>query len=76
MFSVAKSSASGIWSSFILGSLDKEEKENEINKLKNEINRLEIMIEDSKNSYEQMLDKTTQSIQDFIKSAESKKNFQ
>ena len=34
------------------------------------------MIEDSKNSYEQMLDKTTQSIQDFIKSAESKKNFQ
>ena len=54
----------------------KEEKENEINKLKDEINRLEIMIEDSKNSYEQMLDKTTQSIQDFIKSAESKKNFQ
>ena len=50
----------------------KEEKENEINKLKDEINRLEIMIEDSKNSYEQMLDKTTQSIQDFIKSAESK----
>ena len=34
------------------------------------------MIEDSKNSYEQMLDKTPQSIQDFIKSAESKKNFQ
>ena len=54
----------------------KEEKENEINKFKDEINRLEIMIEDSKNSYEQMLDKTTQSIQDFIKSAESKKNFQ
>ena len=54
----------------------RQEKENEINKLKDEINRLEIMIEDSKNSYEQMLDKTTQSIQDFIKSAESKKNFQ
>ena len=34
------------------------------------------MIEDSKSSYEHMLDKTTQSIQEFIESAEKEKNIQ
>ena len=54
----------------------KEEKESEIGKLNDEINELKKMIEDSKSSYEHMLDKTTQSIQEFIESAEKEKNIQ
>jgi hypothetical protein len=34
------------------------------------------MIEDSKSSYEDMLDKTTQSIQEIINNAEKEKNIQ
>ena len=54
----------------------KEEKEVEIGKLNDKINELKKMIEDSKSSYEHMLDKTTQSIQEFIESAEKEKNIQ
>ena len=54
----------------------KEEKESEIGKLNDEINELKKMIEDSKSSYENMLDRTTQSIQEFINSAEKEKNIQ
>ena len=54
----------------------KEEKDSEIDKLKNEINKLESMIEDSKKLYENMLDRTTKSIEDFIENAQSEKNIQ
>ena len=54
----------------------KEEKEVEIGKLNDKINELKKMIEDSKSSYEHMFDKTTQSIQEFIESAEKEKNIQ
>ena len=54
----------------------KEEKEVEIAKLNDKINEFKKMIEDSKSSYENMLDKTTQSIQEFIESAEKEKNLQ
>ena len=54
----------------------RDEKENEISKLKEEINKLQIMIEDSKKLYENMLDRTTKSIQDFIENNESEKNIQ
>ena len=54
----------------------RDEKENEITKLKEEINKLQIMIEDSKKSYENMLDRTTKSIHDFIENNESEKNIQ
>ena len=54
----------------------KEEKEAEIGKLNDKINEFKKMIEDSKSSYEHMLDKTTQSIQEFIESAEKEKNLQ
>ena len=54
----------------------KEEKEAEIGKLNDKINEFKKMIEDSKSSYEHMLDKTTQSIQEFIESAEKEKNIQ
>ena len=56
----------------------KDEKETEIGKLKSELNNLKIMAEQSKNSYEEILDKTTKSIEKFIESAESdqEKNIQ
>ena len=52
----------------------KDEKELEIEKIKVELNKYETMVEESKNAYEAILDKTTQSIQKFIESAELNKN--
>ena len=56
----------------------KEEKENEIGKLKDELNEFKTMVEQSQNSYEEVLDKTTKSIEKFIENAESdqEKNIQ
>ena len=49
----------------------KDEKEIEIEKLKNELNALKIMIEKSRNSYEEILEKTTKSIEKFIENADT-----
>ena len=56
----------------------KDEKETEIGKLKVELNEFKTMVERSKNSYEEILDKTTKSIEKFIENAESdqEKNIQ
>ena len=56
----------------------KGEKEIEIGKLKDELNKFKTMVEQSKNSYEEILDKTTRSIEKFIESAENdrEKNIQ
>ena len=56
----------------------KNEKEVEIGKLKGELEDLKAMIEKSKNSYEEILDKTTKSIEKFIENAEinQEKNIQ
>jgi len=56
----------------------KDEKELEINKLKDELNEFKAKIEKSRNSYEEILDKTTKSIEKFIKNteAELEKNIQ
>ena len=56
----------------------KNEKEIEIDKLKNELNSFKAMVETSKNSYEEILDKTTKSIEKFIDNAEreQEKNIQ
>ena len=56
----------------------KDEKETEIGKLKVELNDLKIIAEQSKNSYGEILDKTTKSIEKFIESTESdqEKNIQ
>jgi len=56
----------------------KDEKETEIGKLKVELNEFKTMVEQSKNSYEEILDKTTKSIERFIENAESdqEKNIQ
>ena len=56
----------------------KDEKETEIGKLKVELNEFKTMVEQSKNSYEEILDKTTKSIEKFIENVESdqEKNIQ
>ena len=51
----------------------KEEKELEIENLKKELNEFEAKIAHNQNSYEEVLDKTTKSIEKFIKSTESNK---
>ena len=48
----------------------KDEKEKEIGKLKDELNEFKNMAEQSKNSYEEILDKTTKSIEKFIESTD------
>ena len=56
----------------------KDEKELEIEKLKNELNNFKMMVEKSKTTYEEILDKTTKSIEKFIENTETKteKNIQ
>ena len=56
----------------------KDEKEIEIGKLKEELNEFKKMAEKSKDSYEEILDKTTKSIEKFIEEVEidQKKNIQ
>ena len=56
----------------------KDEKETEIGKLKVELNEFKTTVEQSKNSYEEILDKTTKSIEKFIENVESdqEKNIQ
>ena len=51
----------------------KDDKEIEIEKLKSELNKFETMIEESRNSYEEILDKTTKSIEKFIEDVEINK---
>ena len=48
----------------------KDEKELETEKLKDELNKLKIVVEKNKNSYEEILDKTTKSIEKFIENAD------
>ena len=56
----------------------KGDKEIEIGKLKEELDEFKIMVEKNQNSYEEILDKTTKSIERFIENAESdqEKNIQ
>ena len=56
----------------------RDDKEIEIGKLKDELNEFKIMVEKSKNSYEEILDKTTKSIEKFIENTEinQEKNIQ
>ena len=56
----------------------KDEKEKEINKLKDQLNEFEKTIEESRVSYEEILDKTTKSIEKFIEETETsqEKNIQ
>ena len=49
----------------------KDEKDVEIQKLKSEVEDFKKVVEESKNSYEEILDKTTKSIEKFIENAEN-----
>ena len=51
----------------------KDDKETEIGKLKIELNEFKTKVEQSKTSYDEVLDKTTKSIEKFIESVESDK---
>ena len=51
----------------------RDDKEKEIEKLKDELGRFKEMVEESRSSYEEILDKTTKSIEEFIKNAENDK---
>ena len=51
----------------------RDDKEKEIEKLKNELGRFKEMVEQSRSSYEEVLDKTTKSIEEFIKNVENDK---
>ena len=51
----------------------KDEKEIELGKLKGELSEFKTMAEQSKNSYEEILDKTTKSIEEFIKNVDNDK---
>ena len=51
----------------------KEEKELEIDKLKRELDEFKTAIESNKNAYEEVLDKTTKSIEKFIENSENEK---
>ena len=56
----------------------RDDKEKEIEKLKEELNRFKEMVEESRSSYEEILDKTTKSIEKFIEKTENeqKENIQ
>ena len=56
----------------------KDNKEEEIGKLRDELNNFKTIVQQSKDSYEEILDKTTKSIEKFIESADIKqeKNIQ
>ena len=56
----------------------KDEKEVEIGNLKEELNQFKTTMEENKNSYEEILDKATKSIEEFIENAEidQQKNIQ
>jgi len=56
----------------------RDDKEKEIEKLKDQLNRFKEMVDESRSSYEQILDKTTKSIEKFIENAENdqEKNIQ
>ena len=51
----------------------RDDKEKEIEKLKDELSKFKEMVEESRSSYEEILDKTTKSIEEFIKNAENDK---
>ncbi len=47
----------------------KENKDNEIDKLKEDLNKFKLMVDENKDGYEKMLDMATESIEKFIQSS-------
>ena len=52
------------------------DKDNEINKLKEDLDKFKIMVDENKNIYEKMLDTTAESIEKFIQSSSKDKILQ
>ena len=52
------------------------DKDNEINKLKEDLDKFKIMVDENKNIYEKMLDTATESIEKFIQSSSKDKRLQ
>ena len=54
----------------------KKDKDNEINKLKEDLNKFKIMADENKDIYEKILETTTESIEEFIQSSSKDKRLQ
>jgi len=54
----------------------KENKDNEIDKLKEDLNKFKLMVDENKDGYEKMLDMATESIEKFIQSSSKDKRLQ
>ena len=54
----------------------KKDKDNEINKLKEDLNKFKIMADENKDVYEKMLDAATESIEKFIQSSSKDQRLQ
>ena len=54
----------------------KEDKDNEIDKLKEDLNKFKIMADENKDIYEKILETTTESIEEFIQSSLKDKRLQ
>ena len=54
----------------------KKDKDNEINKLKEDLNKFKIMADENKDIYEKILETTTKSIEEFIQSSSKDKRLQ
>ena len=54
----------------------KKDKDNEINVLKDDLNKFKIIVDENKNVYEKILDTTTESIEEFIQSSLKDKRLQ
>ena len=54
----------------------KKDKDNEINKLKEDLSKFKIMADENKDVYEKMLDMTTESIEKFIQSSSKDQRLQ
>ena len=54
----------------------KEDKDNEIGKLKEDLSKFKIMADENKDIYEKILETTTESIEEFIQSSQKDKSLQ
>ena len=54
----------------------KENKDNEIDKLKEDLNKFKLMVDENKDGYEKMLDMATESIEKFIQNSSKDKRLQ
>mgnify|MGYP001250236518 FL=1 len=54
----------------------KEEKDKEINKLKKDLEKFKLLVEENQKQYEEILEKTTNSIENFIETSSKDNSLQ